>query len=236
MVSIWWSDSLSGEEENPSSLPDELLREWMSSNVEDALHMLLWGNEGLRPTIEFGNRSGHPSATAIVFVTDSKQTIWCYVTVVFRDDGRIYTLSGTRGTEAEAKEAEASFALLAPAQTGYSTTPPAAPPQPQISNGAIDWTEAAQHIGETVTIYGPVAGSTYASTSNGQPTYIDIGASYPDARRVSIVVWGEDRGNFSVLPENAYLGEPICVTGEIYVYDNACYIKVQSPSQIQVMR
>lgn len=107
--------------------------------------------------------------------------------------------------------------------------------QLKIPDSAIGWAEASQHVGETVSIYGSVAGSTYASTSNGQPTYIDIGVAYPDINRVSIVVWGEDRGNFSPSPEDMCLGKTICVTGEVYIYNDACNIKVVSPSQIQIM-
>ena len=106
---------------------------------------------------------------------------------------------------------------------------------PGIPDGAIDWTEAKGHIGETVTVYGPVKDSSYLRESNGQPTYIDIGAAYPDDSRVSMVVWGEDRGNFPDDPECMYLGKTVCVTGELYAYDNATYVKVARPDQVQVL-
>jgi DNA/RNA endonuclease YhcR with UshA esterase domain len=162
--------------------------------------------------------------------------MWHYATVVFGDN-TIYSLGGTRETEGEAIAAEASFRLLAspevPQTPDYSDAPQST--SPQIPSGAINWTEAGQHIGETVTVYGTVAGSTYASTSNGQPTFINIGVDYPDTSRVSVVIWGEDRGNFPKAPESMYLGKTICVTGEVYIYSGACNIKVQSSSQIQVM-
>lgn len=106
----------------------------------------------------------------------------------------------------------------------------------QIPDGAIKWTEAKKHIGETVTIYGPVKGSKYASTSNGEPTFIDLGASYPDTSRVTIVVWGEDRDNFSGSPEDMYGGKTVCVTGEVYEYRGVCNIEAQVPSQIRVIK
>jgi hypothetical protein len=62
-----------------------------------------------------------------------------------------------------------------------------------------------------------------------------MGAAYPDKSGVSIVIWGEDRGGFPAAPEDMYLGKTICVTGEIYVYDGACYIEAQSPLQIEVI-
>lgn len=104
-----------------------------------------------------------------------------------------------------------------------------------VPEGAIPWQEASRHIGETVTIYGPVADAEFADTSSGQPTFIDLGAAYPDKNRVSMVVWGEDRDAFPEAPESMYAGCTICVTGEIYIYNDVCNIKVTSPSQVQVM-
>ena len=106
---------------------------------------------------------------------------------------------------------------------------------PSYPEGAISWQEASQHIGETVSVYGPVVDADYAESSNGQPTFIDLGAAYPDASRVTLVVWGENRGAFPDAPESMYAGKTLCVTGEIYVYNDACNIKVTSPSQVQVM-
>ena len=104
-----------------------------------------------------------------------------------------------------------------------------------VPEGAIDWTEAKSHIGETVTVYGPVKDYSFLTESNGQPCYIDIGAAYPDDSRVSMVVWGEDRGNFPDAPETMYQGKTVCVTGELYAYDNATYVKVSTPDQVKVL-
>ncbi len=104
-----------------------------------------------------------------------------------------------------------------------------------IPVGAISWQEAQSHIGENVTVYGPVVKTNYVSTANGLPTYLDIGVAYPDKSGVSALIWGEDRANFSSAPESTYDGKTICVTGEPYMYNGQCYIKVTSPDQIQVL-
>lgn len=104
-----------------------------------------------------------------------------------------------------------------------------------IPEGAIDWTEAKAHIDEVVTVYGPVKDYSFLTGSNGQPCYIDIGAAYPDDSRVSMVVWGEDRGNFPDAPESMYQGKTVCVTGELYSYDNTTYVKVATPDQVTVL-
>lgn len=139
--------------------------------------------------------------------------------------------------ESSASDTSEPSTPQAPDEPQEPTEPPAppAPSEPQIPEGAIDWTEAGQHVGEVVTVYGTVARATYASTSTGQPTFIDVGASYPDTSRVSLAIWGQYRGNFPEPPEDMYLGKTICVTGEVYVYSGACNIEVYSPDQIQVI-
>lgn len=104
-----------------------------------------------------------------------------------------------------------------------------------IPEGAISWQEAASHIGETVAVYGPVVKINYESSVNGQPTYLDIGAAYPDKSGVTAIIWGEDRFRFNKAPEALYEGKTVCVTGELYVYNGQCDIKVTSPSQIQIL-
>lgn len=107
--------------------------------------------------------------------------------------------------------------------------------QSDVPSNAISWQEAAQHVGETVTVYGPVADMEYASTSDGQPTFIDLGTAYPDSSRVTMVIWGEDRGNFPEPPEALYAGKMLCVTGEVYLYRGVCNIEVYEPSQVQIL-
>ncbi len=104
-----------------------------------------------------------------------------------------------------------------------------------VPAGAISWQDASQHIGELVTVYGSVVGSNCASSSNGAPTFLDLGAAYPNESRVSVVIWGEDRPAFPEAPEAMYAGQTVCVTGVIYVYNDVCNIEVTSPSQIQVL-
>lgn len=106
----------------------------------------------------------------------------------------------------------------------------------EFPEGAIKWTEAQLHVGETVTIYGPVMGATYASTSKGSPTFVDIGAAYPDKSRVTMTIWGEDRGAFLPSPEAMFQGKTVCVSGKIYLYNGVCNIEVVSPGQVEVIK
>ena len=104
-----------------------------------------------------------------------------------------------------------------------------------VPSGAITWQEASQHIGERVTVCGPVADADYYETSNGQPTFIDLGAAYPDASRVTVIIWGENRGAFPEPPEKMYGGKTVCVTGVSYLYNGVCNIEVTSPDQVQII-
>ncbi|HNR44482.1 MAG TPA: hypothetical protein PKH80_04880 [Methanofastidiosum sp.] len=108
---------------------------------------------------------------------------------------------------------------------------------PEISQNeapqSIHWNQAKYHIGETITVYGNVVSTLYASSSNGKPTFLNIGRDYPDQNRFTVVIWGRCRPNFSVSPEIYYRGKTIYVTGVITEYNGAAQIEVCYPNQIQ---
>lgn len=72
----------------------------------------------------------------------------------------------------------------------------------------------------------------FASTSNGQPTFLNVGRDYPDPGRFTIVIWGDDRANFSAPPEDLYDAATICVTGTIETYEGVPQIVANAPSDI----
>jgi DNA/RNA endonuclease YhcR with UshA esterase domain len=118
-----------------------------------------------------------------------------------------------------------------------STTAQQAPPEENGSRSgcenAVSWSDASAHIGEMTRVEGPVVGATFASSSNGQPTFLNLGRDYPDPGRFTVVIWGESRASFSTPPEDAYRGKTICVTGEIESYQGVPQVVVSSPSQIE---
>ena len=92
--------------------------------------------------------------------------------------------------------------------------------------------EAAEDIGEEVTVCGKVSATHYAVQSNAQPTYLDMGGAFPN-QVFSIVIWGEDRGNFHAAPEELYRGQYLCATGLVETYKAKPLIFVSSPSALQ---
>ena len=101
-------------------------------------------------------------------------------------------------------------------------------------SGAFHWYVAKNHIGEWITAYGTVVGTRWASTSNGKPTFLNVGKDYPSPDRFAIVIWIDNRGKFSQPPEDYYLGKTICVSGLVDTYQGVVQIEVQDPSQLEV--
>lgn len=101
--------------------------------------------------------------------------------------------------------------------------------------GAVSWEEAADHIGDTATVAGPVKKADYRPDVNGGPTFISIGRAFPDPDRFNVVVWEQDRGDFDQAPEELVAGETICVEGPIEEYDGIPQVIARSDDQITVV-
>jgi hypothetical protein len=126
-------------------------------------------------------------------------------------------------------------ATIAPSPTPRAEVPPVATPAPRCGDNAISWSNASTHVGERVTVEGPVVSTKYASSSRGEPTFLNIGKPYPDPGRFTVVIWGENRSNFPESPEDAYEGKNICVSGLIETYQGSPQIIVDSPSDIRTV-
>lgn len=126
-----------------------------------------------------------------------------------------------------------------PTQTPWIITATPARPTtvpPTISFGAdtISWNDARNFIGQTKKVCGNVVRTTYAENTTGQPTYLDVGRAYPDPTRLSIVIWGNQRANFSTPPETMYRNKTICVNGIIRTYQGVVQIEVKTPAEIEI--
>lgn len=107
---------------------------------------------------------------------------------------------------------------------------------PAACPGSTNWDEAASVEGQDTTIRGPVAGVSYRPDVNGAPTFINVGADYPDSSRFTVIVWGQDRDAFTSTPENTYKGKKVCVSGKVASYRGLPQMEVSGPDQIQVVK
>jgi micrococcal nuclease len=90
--------------------------------------------------------------------------------------------------------------------------------------------EAKDHVGETATVCGLVASTKYASSTKGQPTFLNLDKAYPN-QVFTVLIWGENRAKFGS-PEREYDGKHICVTGKISLFKGSAEIVASAPDQI----
>jgi hypothetical protein len=88
--------------------------------------------------------------------------------------------------------------------------------------------QAKAHEGENATVCGIVTGERTATRSTGEPTFINLDATYPN-QVFTILVWGEDRKNVGALPRS---GAHVCVRGLIKDYHGVPEIVVKSSGQL----
>lgn len=116
-----------------------------------------------------------------------------------------------------------------------------------LPNGVIHWSEAKNHIGEQVSVYGEVA-STYFDWDeyvrwigypefafDPPPTFIELGAKFPNKELVKLVIWGRDRDKFQRPPDEAFKNSTVIVTGVPYLYADIVTIKVIDPANIRTL-
>jgi hypothetical protein len=90
--------------------------------------------------------------------------------------------------------------------------------------------EAENHLGETVTVCGKVAGTRYAERRKGQPTFLNFEKPYPSLP-FRVVIFGSDRPKFGE-PEKTYLHKRVCVTGKIREYRGGPAIVASDSKQL----
>src|ERR1700690_1222125 len=88
--------------------------------------------------------------------------------------------------------------------------------------------QAKSHEGESATVCGKVAGERTATSSRGEPTFINLDSAYPN-QVFTILVWGDDRKNVGELP---HVGARVCATGTIKDYKGVPEIIVKTKDQL----
>ncbi len=88
--------------------------------------------------------------------------------------------------------------------------------------------DAKSHVGEKATVCGTVVSERTATSSRGEPTFINLDAAYPN-QVFMILIWGDDRQKVGALPTE---GARVCATGMIQEYRGVPEIVVRSSGQL----
>ncbi len=102
-----------------------------------------------------------------------------------------------------------------------------------FSQTSIKLQDAGKHVGDSVTVCGKVAGGVFLEQMENTPTYLSLGAAYPD-QLLTIMISQDQRGQYETAPETMYLGKYICVTGKIIMMRERPQIVVYKKEQIKV--
>lgn len=105
--------------------------------------------------------------------------------------------------------------------TPSATATPTVAAQPE---GALSAVEAGSHLGELATVCGTVASATYAQSSGGSPTFLNLERPYPD-HAFTILIWSETRDSYSPPPEVQFAGKAVCVEGIVDEYQGVPQIE-----------
>ena len=89
---------------------------------------------------------------------------------------------------------------------------------------AVSWEDAADYIGDTKTVCGPLRGMT----EDGGDTFLNLGQPYPSNDRFTIVVW-----NSTDVADIADRAE-VCISGEISQYQGVPQIQTEDPGDVEV--
>ncbi len=101
-------------------------------------------------------------------------------------------------------------------------------PKGTACDNPISWDKAGEYTGKTFIVVGPVVKITKPKGVRGNPTWIDIGAAFPDARRLTLVLWEDQASNFPMVKQDL-LGKNICVLGRIDIYKGSSQIELKKP-------
>ncbi|HEY6062159.1 MAG TPA: hypothetical protein VIV35_01045 [Chitinophagaceae bacterium] len=88
-----------------------------------------------------------------------------------------------------------------------------------------------QHIGDSVKVCTKIYGGIYLDRSNGTPTLLNAGGSYPNAP-LTIVIGAEARKQFNNPPEVFHKDKEVCISGKIILYKDKPEIVLYNEKQI----
>ena len=101
-----------------------------------------------------------------------------------------------------------------------------------LAQDAIRPDQATRFVGQNGMVCGKVEKTRYAENSEGTPTFLYMGGSFP-RHTFSARIPGDQRGKFKPTPEELE-GRDVCVIGTIQRDASRAEIAVTSPSNIKL--
>ena len=98
---------------------------------------------------------------------------------------------------------------------------------------AINIAQAADYEGQMVTVCSKVYGTKYMESSKSKPTFLDLGADYPN-ELLTVFIEEVDRANFTNKPEDFYKNKEVCITGKIKRHKGRVEINVTKQDEIKL--
>jgi hypothetical protein len=96
--------------------------------------------------------------------------------------------------------------------------------------------EAAQHVGETITVCGVVSSARYLAESTGRansrkPTFLNFGGKFPN-HDFTAVIFDDNREKFGE-PEKSCLNKSVCVSGKVQTFREKPEMILTEPGQLK---
>ncbi|MGY1407953.1 MULTISPECIES: hypothetical protein [unclassified Luteimonas] len=101
-----------------------------------------------------------------------------------------------------------------------------------LAQDAIRPEQASRHVGQSGMVCGKVEKTRYAENSEGQPTFLHMGGSFP-RHTFSARIPQDQRDKFRPSPEELE-GRDICVVGMIQRDASRAEIAVRSPGDVKL--
>jgi len=104
-----------------------------------------------------------------------------------------------------------------------------------FGKGKINTLQAKDYIGKETCVCGKVVSTKFSENGKTNPTYINLDKKYPE-QVFTVMVFGQDRNNFSYKPEDSLLGKTICVKGKVGEFKGTPQIIANKEKQIEIVK
>lgn len=98
----------------------------------------------------------------------------------------------------------------------------------------IELKDVNYFIDDSVTVNGSVFNTEYISNAQSAPTFLYLGAAYPD-QLCTIYIENKDRKTFGGQPEIVFNNKKISVKGKVTLYNNKPQIAITNKDQIKIL-